>query len=267
MTEERVRVEIVDGVADARMVRGAKHNGLDLAMFTRLVEAANELAADRSVRAVVLSGEGPSFCAGLDFKALMTGTGLTPEVGFAREDGQPANFGQRAAYDWRRIPVPVIAALHGSCIGGGAQLALAADIRTAGPDTKLAIAEIRYGLIPDMGITQYLPDLVGIDVAKELTFTGRVVGAEEALALGLVTRLADDPRAAAFELAHEVASRSPDAIRQAKRLYDEGYRADARTGLALEAQLQQALVGLPNTAAAAQATLSGEPPAFTDASV
>src|SRR5919109_3109635 len=173
MSDERVKVDIADGVAKARLARGDKHNGLDAAMFARLVEAAGEIARDPNVRAVVLSGEGPSFCAGLDFKALMSGTGLTPKAGFARDDGQLANFGQRAAYDWRRIPVPVIAAIHGNCLGGGAQIALAADIRIAAPDTKLAVAEIRYGLIPDMGITQYLPDLVGIDVAKELTFTGR----------------------------------------------------------------------------------------------
>jgi enoyl-CoA hydratase/carnithine racemase len=261
---ERVAVEVERGVAEVRLVRGEKHNGLDAAMFSRLVQVAEHLAADRSVRVVVLSGDGPSFCAGLDFKAVLAGTGLTPEQAFARADGHIANFAQRATYDWRRLPVPVIAALHGACLGGGLQLALAADIRIAAPDTKLSVMEIRYGLIPDMGLTQTLPDLVGADVARELTFTGRTVEAPEAHDLGLVTRIADDPYAAALDLAREIAARSPDAVRAAKRLLNEAWRAPAADGLALEAELQQRLLGSPNQVAAPQAALSGEPAEFGD---
>jgi enoyl-CoA hydratase/carnithine racemase len=264
VTDERVRIALEDGVADVRLVRADKHNGLDGAMFERLVESASELAADSSVRAVVLSGEGPSFCAGLDFKAVLEGTGLTPEQAFARADGDVANFAQRATYDWRRLPVPVIAALHGACLGGGLQLALAADIRIAAPDTKLSVMEIRYGLVPDMGLTQTLPGLVGPDVAKELTFTARTVDAAKALELGLVTRIADDPRAAALELAREIASKSPDAVRAAKRLLNDAWRAPAADGLALEAELQQRLLGSPNQIAAVQAALSDEPAEFAD---
>ena len=263
-TEERVGVEVDGGVAEARLRRADKHNGLDAAMFDRLVEAAAEIAANPGVRVVVLSGEGPSFCAGLDFKAVMTGTGLTPDQAFAREDGDFANHAQRTAYDWHRLPVPVIAAIHGACIGGGLQIALAADIRICAPDAKLSVREIEYGLIPDMSITQTLPDLVGMDVAKELTYTGRTLSGSEAHELGLVTRLADDPREAAFELAREIASKSPDAVRRAKRLLNEAYRADAATGLGLEAELQQELMGSPNQIAAVQAALSGEPANFTD---
>src|ERR687896_1014872 len=153
MSEERVKVDIAEGVAKARLARGDKHNGLDAAMFDRLVEAAKEIAEDRSVRAVVLSGEGPSFCAGLDFKAVMSGTGLTPDLAFARDDGDFANHAQRAAFDWHRLPVPVIAGLHGNCLGGGLQIALAADIRIAAPNTRLSVMEIRYGLVPDMSLT------------------------------------------------------------------------------------------------------------------
>jgi enoyl-CoA hydratase/carnithine racemase len=266
VTEERVRIEITDGIADVRFARAEKHNGLDAAMFDRLVEAAAEVAADRSVRVAVLSGEGPSFCAGLDFKAVMEGTGLTVDQAFAREKGEIANHAQRTAYDWHRLPVPVIAAVHGACIGGGLQIALAADLRICTADAKLSVREIHYGLIPDMSISQTLPDLVGIDVAKELTYTGRMLSGAEAAELGLVTRIADDPRAEALELAGEIASRSPDAVRAAKRLLNEAYRADAATGLGLEAELQGQLMGSPNQLAAVQAALSGETPAFTDPS-
>lgn len=264
MSDERVTIALADGVADARLVRADKHNGLDAAMFDRLVAAAAELADEPRLRAVVLSGEGPSFCAGLDFKAVLGGTGLTAELAFAREDGEIANHAQRAAYDWHRLPVPVIAALHGNCLGGGFQIALAADIRIAAPQTKLSVMEIRYGLVPDMSITTTLPDLVGIDVAKELTFTGRTFSAQEALELGVVTRLADDPRAAALALAAEIASKSPDAIRRIKRLYAQSWREPAATGLALEAELQGELMGSPNQIAAVQSALSGEPASFAD---
>jgi enoyl-CoA hydratase/carnithine racemase len=194
------------------------------------------------------------------------GTGLVPDKAFSREDGEVANFAQRSTYDWQRLAVPVIAALHGACLGGGLQLALAADIRIAAPDTRLSVAEIRYGLVPDMGLTQTLPDLVGIDVAKELTLTGRTVEAEEALRLGLITRIADDPRAEALALAREIAANSPDAVRGAKRLLDTAWRGDAETGLRLEAETQERLIGSPNQLAAVQAALSGEPPEFTDPS-
>ena len=264
MDDDRVQIDVVDGVADVRLTRGDKHNGLDAAMYEALVEVAAEVAATHGVRAVVISGDGPSFCAGLDFKAVMTGTGLVPERAFSRADGDVANFAQRATYDWQRLEVPVIAAIHGACLGAGLQLALAADVRIAAPDTKLSVAEIRYGLVPDMGLTQTVPDLVGIDVAKELTFTGRTVDAAEALRIGLVTRLADDPRREASALAAEVATRSPDAVRAAKRLLDRAWRAGSDVGLALEAESQQKLIGSPNQIAAVQAALSGEPPEFAD---
>jgi enoyl-CoA hydratase/carnithine racemase len=266
VTEERVTSRIEGAVADVRLARAEKHNGLDAAMFDRLVEVAGELAEDRSLRAVVLSGDGPSFCAGLDFKAVMEGTGLTVDLAFAREDGDVANHAQRAAYDWSRIPVPVIAALHGACIGGGFQIAIATDVRIAAPGTRFSVKEIDYGLIPDMSITTSLPDLVGIDVAKELTFSGRTFEADEALELGLVTRIADDPRAEALALAAEIATKSPDAIRRAKRLLDQAWRAPAADGLALEAELQKELMGSPNQLEAVKATLTGEAAEFADAS-
>jgi enoyl-CoA hydratase/carnithine racemase len=158
----------------------------------------------------------------------------------------------------------VIAALHGNCIGGGAQLALGPDIRVAGPDVKISVLEIKYGLIPDMGITQTLPTLVGLDVAKELIFTGRTVEAEEALRIGLVTRVADDPLAAALDLAGEIATRSPDAIRRGKRLLNKAAWAHSEEALELEELLQRELLGSPNQIAAVQAAFTKQPADFAD---
>ena len=205
MNPERVRITHGGAVADVRLTRGDKHNALDWEMFTSLDEAANELRERKDVRAVVISGDGPSFCSGLDFPSFAAEPSRMEEM-FGHRDGDAANLAQRITYDWQRLPMPVIAALHGNCIGGGSQLALGPDIRFAAPDTRISVMEVKYGLIPDMGITQTLPTLVGLDVAKELVFTGRFVEADEALRLGLVTRIADDPHTAAHDLAGEIAS-------------------------------------------------------------
>lgn len=257
-------IEVRDAVADVRLARPDKHNALDRAMFAALDEAAAELRGRADVRAVVLSGEGPSFCAGLDFPSfLAAGSDISDEL-FARRDGDRANAAQRVTYDWQRLPMPVIAALHGHCIGGGAQLALGPDIRIAAPDTRISVLEVKYGLIPDMGITQTLPTLVGLDVAKELVFTGRSIDAQEALRIGLVTRIEGDPREAALTLAATIAERSPDAIRRGKRLLNEAARARSEESLALEEELQRELLGSPNQLAAVQAAFSGEPATFAD---
>src|SRR6202008_1158019 len=168
----------------------------------------------------------------------MSGEGGTGVL-LARDADRLANFAQRVAYDWSLVPAPVIAAIHGNCLGGGLQIALGADIRIAAADAKLSILEIEWGLVPDMGITQALPRLIPIDVAKELTFSGRIVSGSEALTLGLVTRTAEDPLAAALALADEIAQKSPDAIRAAKRLFDETWVSnDAAAALVRESELQ-----------------------------
>jgi enoyl-CoA hydratase/carnithine racemase len=252
------------GVATVTMVRADKHNALDHAMFEALQEAAGQLAADTSVRAVVLHGDGKSFCSGLDVASFMGARGGT-NVLLTREDGHPANFAQRVTYDWSMVPAPVIAAIHGNCFGGGLQIALGADIRIASPDAKLSIMEIKWGLVPDMGITQTLPRLLPVDVAKELTFSGRIVSGTEAVTLGLCTRSADDPLASALALADEIAQKSPDAIRAAKRLYNETWMSsDPATALARESELQAGLIGKPNQVAAVVAGMSGEQPTFVD---
>jgi enoyl-CoA hydratase/carnithine racemase len=261
--DDRVQIDVTDGVADVRMVRADKHNALDWPMFLALDAATDELAARDDVRCVVLSGEGPSFCSGLDFPSFMAGDVGVDEM-IADVPGEVANVAQRVAYDWQRLPMPVIAAVHGNCLGGGAQIALGTDIRVAARELKLCVMEIRYGLIPDMGISQALPTLVPLDIAKELVFTGRTVGAEEALELGLVTRLSDDPLAEARELAAEIAAKSPHAIRSGKRLLNECYTARSEDALKLEAELQRALIGSPNQIAAVTAAMTKESAQFED---
>jgi enoyl-CoA hydratase/carnithine racemase len=267
VSEDRVRVQTsAGGVATVTMLRADKHNALDQAMFEGLMNAAEQLAGDTSVRAVVLHGSGKSFCSGLDVASFMSGQGGTGVL-LKRDSDRLANFAQRVAYDWSLVPAPVIAAIHGNCFGGGMQIALGADIRIAAPDAKLSIMEIKWGLVPDMGITQTLPRLLPIDVAKELTFSGRIVSGSDALALGLVTRNSDDPLASALALAEEIAQKSPDAVQAAKRLYDETWVSDDTAGaLRRESELQAGLIGKPNQLAAVVAGMSGEQPVFVDPS-
>ena len=262
---DRVRVQVsASGVATVTMVRAHKHNALDRGMFEGLVDAAAQLSADNSVRAIVLHGEGKSFCSGLDIASFMSGEGGTGSL-LGRQPGEIANLAQHVSYDWSLVPAPVIAAIHGNCFGGGLQIALGADIRIAAPDAKLSILEMKWGLIPDMGITQALPRLLPIDVAKELTYTGRVVSGSDAAALGLVTRSAHDPLAAALALAEEIAEKSPDAVRSAKRLYNQTWVSDdVAASLELESDLQTKLIGSPNQMAAVMAGMTGDKPVFAN---
>lgn len=239
-------------------------------MFAALVEASDLLAKSTSLRAVVLSGEGRSFCAGLDFASFSA-------MGEGNRSDRPAitdpiadritHHGQQAVYGWTELPVPVIAALHGHALGGGIQLALGADIRIAAPDTKMSVLEIRWGLVPDMTGTQSLVNLVGLDVAKELTFSGRMVEAEEALELGLVTMIADDPRAAALEMAADIATKSPHAIRAAKRLFNSATKVSMAEGFAAEREEIGRLIGSANQVESVQAFFEKRAPEFADPDV
>jgi enoyl-CoA hydratase/carnithine racemase len=263
MTDDRVRIEVADHVATVTLMRADKHNALDLPMFAAIIAAAERLADEPGVRAVVLHGDGPSFCSGIDVASVVGGDaglgGLTNPLG-----DEPPNWFQRTAYEWLLLPAPVIAAVHGNCFGGGLQIALAADVRIAAPDARLSVMEVRWGLIPDMSISRTLPRLVGIDVAKELTYTGRVISGTEAHALGIVTHVAEDPVAGAHQLAAEIAGKSPDAVRGAKRLFDAAWTGPADETLALEAEIQRSLIGSPNQLAAVAAGLSKQPARFTD---
>jgi enoyl-CoA hydratase/carnithine racemase len=267
MTEQRVTVTIAEGVADVRLNRPDKRNALDPAMFVGLVGTGERLKSEPGLRAVVLSGAGPDFCAGLDFgsfRAMRDGERLSAQVDLPPGHGPARAAGQRAAYVWTEVPVPVIAAVTGNALGGGLQIALGADIRIVAPDARMSVLEIRWGLVPDMIGTQLLPELVGRDVAKELTFTGRMVTGTEAVALGLATRVDPDPLQAALELARSIAGRSPHAIRAAKRLLDLAGRVDLDTGFAAEQKEIGALIGSPNQAEAVAAEFERRPPRFTD---
>ncbi len=264
---DRVIVSTQDGIADVRLNRADKMNALDPLMFEALVETARHLASDRSLRAVVLSGEGRAFCAGLDFGSFMGMTGGGDRPGpslIARSEGDVGNYAQQAALVWTAVPVPVIAAVHGVAFGGGLQIALGADIRFVTPDAKLSVMEIKWGLIPDMSGTQTLRRLVRLDVAKELTFTGRVLSGTDAVALGLATRVSEEPQAAAMALAREIAGKSPDAIRAAKRILNESGLVSLAEGLRLEEELQMRLIGTPNQIEAVRANFEKRVPAFRD---
>jgi len=265
--EQRVRVEVVDGVADVRLARPEKRNALDPAMFEALVATGTRLRDDPEVRVVVLSGDGPDFCAGLDFgsfRAMAGGERLSASARLPPSDGPAQATGQRAAWVWAELEVPVIAAIQGNALGGGLQIALGADIRIVAPDARLSVLEVAWGLIPDMTGTQVLPELVGRDVAKELTLTGRVVGGTEAADLGLCTRTDPEPRDAALALAREIAGRSPHAVRAAKRLLDAAGRVDLATGFAAEQTEIGALIGSPNQVEAVTARFEKRAPVFPE---
>ncbi|MDQ6614079.1 MAG: crotonase/enoyl-CoA hydratase family protein [Actinomycetota bacterium] len=267
---ERVRCTIGDGVADVRLNRPEKRNAIDLAMFNALIDTGEALRDDRSLRAVVLSGAGRSFCAGLDLAAFGgqggengAGGGSFADGALARRDGQIASVAQRAVTVWSAVAAPVIAAVHGHALGGGLQLALGADIRIVAPDARLSVLEVRWGLIPDMTGTQVLPGLVGLDVAKELTFTGRMVTGEEAVRLGLATRLSETPREDALALAREIAAKSPSAVRAAKSLLDSAAQMSIGEGLLAEQRAQRNLIGSADQVEAMMAFIEGRAPRWS----
>lgn len=261
---ERVIVTIEHGVAHVELAREEKRNGLDIEMFEALIASGERLRADRAVRAVVLSGRGKSFCSGLDWSAVLA---MGPDVGqklLVRGEESPANFVQRACWIWQELDVPVIAAIRGAAFGGGLQLALAADLRFVAKDAQLSVMEIRYGIIPDMTATKTLAKLARPDVARELVWTGRIVHADEAVAIGLATRVEEDPIAAALETARNIAKRSPHAIRAGKHLFRAADELDVKSAFLLETELQRSLFGSPNQMEAAQAAMMKREPSFTD---
>ncbi|MBR0710125.1 crotonase/enoyl-CoA hydratase family protein [Bradyrhizobium liaoningense] len=268
--EERVSISISEGVADVRLVRADKMNALDQAMFEALVAATDRLSKDKSVRVVVLSGEGRAFCAGLDmgrFAAMKEKGGNGIPGGENRDltmrtHGQ-ANFPQQAVWGWRQLPVPVIAAVHGVAFGGGFQLSLGADMRFLSADARMSVMEIKWGLVPDMAGTPILASLVRDDILRDLTYTGRIFSAQEAMTYGLATRICDDPRAAALEVAREIAGKSPDAIRAAKRLLNN-LSVDPGPALLAESVEQQKLIGSANQTEAVRANLEKRAPKFAD---
>lgn len=259
--ENRVTIAVSDGIADVRLNRPDKLNAVDSAMFHAVAEAAQTVSARKDVRAVVLSGEGRAFCAGLDL-ASMAG-GLPADDIMERTHGI-ANVYQAIGWGWRECPVPVIAAIRGAAYGAGCQIALGTDIRIAASDAELSMMEMRWGIVPDCSGIATAQGLIRADVLRELVFTARKVPAAEAVALGLVTRLSDDPLAAAFDLARTIADANPHAIRAAKRMLNDALGQTSGEVLLAESREQKALLGSPNQMEAVAAGMMRRPPVFAD---
>jgi len=274
---DRVSLKIEDGVADVRLVRTDKMNALDPAMFDALLETGEKLRTDPAVRAVVLSGEGKAFCAGLDmgnFARMKDGAGAdtggksegnSKEGRLEKRNRGIFNDAQYASWVWREIPVPVIAAVHGVAFGGGFQVMLGADMRYVAPDTKMSIMEIKWGLVPDMGGTQIMRHLAREDVVRELSYTGRVFSGEEAFGFGFATRVTADPLSEALATAKEIAGKNPDAVRAMKRIYNATPYATAADGLLMESIEQDKLIGSPNQVEAIMSNLEKRAPKFKNA--
>ena len=257
--KDRVSIDFKDGIADVRLICADKMNALDNAMFEGILEAGDQLRSMKGLRCVVLSGEGKAFCAGLDMasfaamKAQDDGASVVRDL--PKRTHGIANRPQQCAWQWRTLPVPVIAAVHGVALGGGFQIMLGADMRYATADVRFSVMEIKWGLVPDLAGTQLMRHLAREDVVRELTYTGRIFNGEEAQRLGFVTKLVADPRAAALETAQEIASKSPDAVRAAKRILNDAVAVDATAGLMAESVEQQKLIGSPNQLEAVMSNL------------
>jgi enoyl-CoA hydratase/carnithine racemase len=263
---DRVTIEIAEGVAEVTLNRPDKLNALDPAMFEAIIAAGALLGRTTGLRAIVLSGAGKGFCAGLDKETFASfATKSAPAMGdITKRTHGIANAWQQAAYVWRTVPVPVIAAIHGVALGGGFQIALGADIRYVAPDARLAIMEIKWGIVPDMGGMALMRELARADVIRELTMTGRIFSGTEALAYGFATSLHADPLAAARSTAKEIAARNPDAVRAVKRLLNAACDGDAAAILFAESKEQAALIGSPNQIEAVRAGVEGRPGRFAD---
>jgi len=264
MSDERVTITIEDGIAEVVLNRPGKLNAMDRAMFDAISAAGLRLAGEAGLRAVILSGAGRGFCAGIDTGNFTDGMAALEVLKAELSQpvhGSAANRFQHPCTVWADLPVPVIAALHGPVYGAGLQLALGADVRLAAPSARLSIMEAKWGLVPDMGLTRLLPRLMPADRALEAMLTARVIDATEAVALGLVTRLADEPLTAARDLARAISARNPDAVRGMKALVAAAWPGgDAHLGL--EARLQAGIIGSPNQIEAVMAEMQKRPPRF-----
>jgi len=270
---DRVQISIDDGIADVTLNRPDKRNALDNAMFTAVAEAGERLKSEPGLRAVVLSGAGASFCAGLDFSSFQAMAGSDgPARDAAQAEGSPGSMsdgrithlGQQICWVWQEVPVPVIAAVQGHALGGGLQIALGADIRISHPDAKWSVREVHWGLVPDMTGTFMLSRLVRPDVAKELTFTARMISGVEAAELGLVTKVSDTPYDDAMAVAREIAGRSPGAVRGAKALFNRLANDGAAEQFAEERRVIGEQIGSANQVEAVMAGFENRPPVFDD---
>jgi enoyl-CoA hydratase/carnithine racemase len=259
---DRVTLSVEDGIASVRLSRPDKLNALDRPLLEALTLALSQLSTQPGLRVVVLSGEGKGFCAGLDVASLAQDAAALGALS-TRTHGD-ANLFQHVAWGLRTLPVPVIAAIHGVAFGGGLQIASGADVRIATPDARLSVMEMKWGLVPDMAGVALWRTLVRDDVLRELTYTHRIFSGAEAVPLGFVTRVSDDPLSAAEALAREIADKNPHAVRAAKRLYNSAPDLDVKQILQAESREQEAILLSPNQLEAVAANLEKRTPKFQD---
>lgn len=241
-----VELEFMDEVAVVRLNRPDKHNSIDGELLLELINCAKLLLNEQDIRAVILTGNGPSFCSGMDLKGIMSGSLLKKLMAILPLWKPSTNRYQAVSLVWRDLSVPVIAAIHGNCFGAGLQIALGADIRIASPQAKLSVMESSWGLVPDMGGTVTMRELIPKDVAMELTLTGRVLEAQQAQELGLVTHIAEPPFEAAMQICREIKQQSPDAVAAGKRLLHGAWNVSASNALSLERLWQRRVIGKRN---------------------
>lgn len=254
---ERVQLDIDEGIATVTLNRPDKYNSLDMPMFDAIASTARKLKKERQVRAIVMRGAGETFCSGLDVKSVSKRPTNFLKL-LIKPGRRISNLAQDVGYLWRDVPAPVIAATHGYCLGGGFQMALGADFRFTTADCKFSIMETKWGLIPDMSLTVTLPELISIDLAKELTMTARQFDGQEAKNMGLVSRVCDDPLAETYEFARELAERSPDAVAASKLLFNRAWSAGDKEALDWETRLQKKIIARANQRTAVARNL-GEP--------
>ena len=244
--------------------RADKRNALDQAMLEAIADTLEQLSKARETRAVVLSGDGEAFCAGLDLMSFGAMLQNPDSVDFVTRSHGDANLFQHVSTGWRDLPMPVITALHGVAFGGGFQIMLGADIRVAAPDTQFSIMEAKWGLVPDMGGMALMPAVARQDIVRRLTYTAEIFDASQALEWGFVSELADKPIARALELAAQIAARSPDSTRAAKRLITDTWGADRADTLMAESIAQKSVLGGKNQMEAVMANFEKRTPKFKD---
>ncbi len=259
----RVKTEIQDHIATVLLNRPEKMNALDPDMFRAIISTGEEIKADPTVRAVVLTGEGRAFCAGLDIGSFQTNSEVTSNSLVPRTHGI-TNTWQQAVWVWRSLPVPVIAAVHGVAFGGGLQIMLGADIKFVHPDTRLSILEMKWGLIPDMAGTQLMRHSVRDDIIRELTYTNREFTGREAVQYGFATHVSETPFEDAMSLAVEIAGKSPTAIVKAKKVLNAAPYLNQEEGLMMESVEQDALMGKKNQLEAIFSSMQKRPGNFDD---
>lgn len=230
---EKVKLDLGE-VARISLNRPEKKNALDIQLLAELREAV-DLVGESDSRVLVISGEGDTFCAGLDRNLLSSLAGIELDK-FA----ESIDFVQGIIYDIRNLRIPVIAAVQRYAIGGGMQLALAADIRIATPGTIFFLRELEFGIIPDMGALHLLPRIVGDGVARDLIFTRRRITAEEAKVLGLVNEIYNDLEEGIREYTEKLLSIPTFALGEAKRLIEQSWITDLKDSFkdTMESQLR-----------------------------